>query len=95
MKLEVSLFIHELTYKKIECFKGKSAGFIAWICPLLRPGLHPDNQYIYFEADDILDVQFLIQGKAGFVLPKYNNTVYIEIQVGSHLGIIDIVGSIL
>jgi len=95
MKLEISLFIHELTYKRIECFKGRSVTFIAWICPLLKPGLFPDNQYIYFEGDEILDIHFLIKGNAGFVLPKYRNTVYIEIQVGSNLGIIDIVGSIL
>ena len=38
---------------------------------------------------------FLIKGKAGFVLPKYKNTVYINITIGSHFGIIDIVGSVL
>ena len=38
---------------------------------------------------------FLIKGKCGFVLPKYKNTTYIEISVGDHFGIIDIVGSIL
>lgn len=43
MKLEVSLFIHELTYKKIDCFKGRSSAFIAYICPLLKPGPYPEN----------------------------------------------------
>lgn len=38
---------------------------------------------------------FLIQGKCAFVLPKYKNTVYIEITIGSHFGISDIVGSVL
>jgi len=37
LKLEVSLIIHENTYTIVECFKGRSAAFIAWICPLLKP----------------------------------------------------------
>jgi hypothetical protein len=95
LKLEVSLFIHEQTYKCIDTFKGRSSAFIAWICPLLKPQGFPENQYIYFEGDDVTNVYFLIQGKAGFVLPKYKNTSYIDITIGSHFGIIDIIGSIL
>lgn len=95
LKLEVSLHIHERTYKKIHCFKGRSSAFIAWICPLLKPQHCPENQYIFFEGDDITNIYFLVGGKAGFVLPKYKNANYIEINVGSHFGIIDIVGSIL
>ena len=37
LKLEVSLYIHEETYKKINAFKKRSSAFIAWICPLLKP----------------------------------------------------------
>ena len=95
LKLEVSLYIHESTYKKIDFFRGRSSAFIAWICPLLKPLPFPENQYIYFEGDDITNIYFLIKGKAGFVLPKYKNTTFIEISVGTQFGIIDIVGSIL
>ena len=95
LKLEVSLYIHEQTYKRIDCFKGRSSAFIAWICPLLKPGPFPENQYIYFEGDDVTNIYFLIKGKAGFVLPKYKNATYIDITVGAHFGVIDIVGSIL
>ena len=55
----------------------------------------PDKNYIYFEGDDVNDIYFLIKGKAGFVLPKYQNTTYIDINVGAHFGIIDIVESML
>lgn len=41
------------------------------------------------------NIYFLIKGKCGFVLPKYKNTTYIEISIGDHFGVIDIVGSIL
>lgn len=95
LKLEVSLFIHEQTYKNIKTFKGRSSAFIAWICPLLKPQGYPANNYIYFEGDEITNIYFLIKGKAGFVLPKYQNTAFIDIEVGSHFGIIDIIGSIL
>lgn len=37
LKVEVSLFIHESTYRVIEFFQGRSDSFIAWICPLLKP----------------------------------------------------------
>jgi hypothetical protein len=43
LKIEVSLFIHEQTYKKIKFLLNRSDSFIAWICPLLRPCLNLEN----------------------------------------------------
>ena len=40
-------------------------------------------------------VYFMSKGRAGFVLPKFKNAVYIEITIGQDFGIIDIVGSAL
>jgi hypothetical protein len=77
LRLEVSLFIHENTYKRIDIFRGKPSTFIAWICPMLKPQPHPANSYIFFEGDDVTSIFFLTKGKSGFVLPKYNNTPYI------------------
>ena len=37
----------------------------------------------------------MIKGKAGFVLPKYQNTTFIDIEIGDHFGVIDIIGSVL
>ena len=89
------MHIHEGTYKQITSFKGKSSAFIAWICPLLKPHLCLQNQYIFFEGDDVTNIHFLIEGHAGFVLPNFKNANYITIEVGSHFGVIDIVGSML
>ena len=36
LRIEVSLYIHEETYKNISFLKGKSTSFIAWVCPLLK-----------------------------------------------------------
>lgn len=95
LKLEVSLYVHAYTYQTIFIFKQRTSAFIAWICPLLKPIPLPLNQYVFFEGDDVTSIYFLTRGKAGFVLPKYKNTTYIEIPLGAHFGIIDIVGSIL
>lgn len=62
MKLEVSLYIHEETYKKINIFKKRSSAFIAWICPLLKPSEYPKEDYIFFEGDDVTNIFFLSSG---------------------------------
>jgi CRP-like cAMP-binding protein len=95
LKVELSLFIHEQTYKKISFLKDRSDGFIAWVCPLLRPYLNLESNYIFFEGDDVPQIYFLMDGECGFVLPKHDNIKYINVTVGNHFGLIDIVGSIL
>jgi hypothetical protein len=37
----------------------------------------------------------MLSGKSGYVLPKYKNTTYINISVGSNFGLIDILSSVL
>ena len=37
LRLEVSLFVHESTYRKIIFLRDRSSSFIAWVCPLLKP----------------------------------------------------------
>ena len=37
LRVEVSFFVFEKTFRQIEFFKGKPLTFIAWICPLLKP----------------------------------------------------------
>lgn len=39
-------------------------------------------------------MSFMIKGEAGFVLPKYENCKYIDINVGDHFGLIDLISSI-
>ena len=35
----------------------------------------------------------MLSGKASYVLPFYSNTSYIDIDIGDHFGVIDIIGS--
>ena len=95
LKIEVSLYVHEETYKNIYFLKDKTMSFIAWICPLLKTYLLSPNEYVYFEGDEIMNLQFMKDGSCGFVLPKYNNTKYINVSIGCEFGVEDIIGSIL
>lgn len=92
--LRVSMLIHDDVYKKIRVFKGRKPAFIAWICPKLKPSVYANTSLIFSDEEDIVEIFFLTKGKAGFVLPKYNSTCYIQISEGDHFGIIDIVASI-
>jgi len=82
LKIEVSLYIYEDRYKKIKFFRNRSASFISWLCPLLQPQLFTDKQYIFQEGDDVTNLYFMITGNAAFVLPSFDNTKYIDIEVG-------------
>jgi len=46
------------------------------------------------EGDEVNNVDFLIEGKAGFVLPSFKNCRYINISRGDKFGFCDIIGSI-
>ena len=61
----------------------------------MKPFLNLENQYIFFEGDEVNQIYFMMNGEAGYVLPKHRDIKYIDFQLGSHFGVIDIVGSIL
>ena len=63
------------------------------MCPLLKPQYYGFNQFIYYEGDDVKDIQFLIAGKASFVLPSFRNCPYIFVDKGDQFGVVDIIGS--
>jgi CRP-like cAMP-binding protein len=58
----------------------------------MKPVHFNSKQYIYREEDDVENIYFLIKGTAGFVLPLYDNAKYVNINVGDHFGVIDIIG---
>lgn len=91
LKLEVSMFIHEETYKQIYFLRRQSRMFIAWICPLLKPMVDTPGQYIYFEGDEVQCIYFLKEGKCGMVLPRHKNLKYIDFPIGCFFGEIDLV----
>ena len=95
LKVEVSLFIYESTYQRVSFLQTQSTTFIAWICPVLKPQLNMEGQYVYFEGDEISHVYFLSKGNCGFVLPKHKNLKYVDVKQGGYFGVIDIIGSMM
>lgn len=93
LKTEISLYVYEQRYQTIHFFQNKHVSFILWMCPLLRPMLFQENQYIFHENESINEIFFLINGRAAFVLPRYKNTPFVNIDIGNQFGEIDIIGS--
>ena len=71
----------------------KSNNFITWVCPLLKRIVFTQDQYIYYENDNVECIYFLTHGVAGFVLPFRKNIVYVEIDEGDDFGQADITAS--
>lgn len=69
--------------------------FITWVFPLIKPFIATENEFIYFEGDEVRGIYFLKEGSCGFVLPKHHNVKYIDINIGAHFGIIDVVSTLL
>jgi hypothetical protein len=60
---------------------------------LLKPGYYAEMEYIYSEGEEANIIYFMLNGKANYVLPSYDNVGYIEIKIGEHFGTMDIIGS--
>lgn len=88
------MVVYQEKYDNVRFLHDKSYIFISWICPLLKPFSFRERQYLFLEGDEVTHMSFLVSGKAGFVLPKYDNAKYININVGDHFGFIDVISSI-
>jgi hypothetical protein len=51
-----------------------------------------EEQYIFKEGEAIIEMYFMAEGKASFVLPIFNHKTYYEIEKGSEFGHLDIFG---
>ena len=80
--MDASKHIYDNVYKNIFFFHDKSSSFIAWVCPLLKPITLQENQYLFFDGDDINSMFFNEKGSIGYVLPKYSNVKFIDIPSG-------------
>jgi CRP-like cAMP-binding protein len=84
--------MYKQTKKKISFFRGKKdVAFIVWICPLLKPLLLIEETSIYKEEERVKQIYFMEQGKAAYILPRYNSLPYCFIEEGEAFGIVDIV----
>ena len=62
LKVELSVHLYKSLYRKIIFLHEKSHSFVAWICPLLIPTVFCEEQYIFFEGDDVACIYFLTKG---------------------------------
>jgi hypothetical protein len=95
LKVDLSLFIHEDTYERIEFLKTRSHSFIAWICPLLKPYFCTYDDFVYSEGQYVSSIYFLKRGRCGYVIPNHEDFKYIDILEGDYFGTIDIVSSVI
>ena len=95
LKIKLSHFIYEKTYEDIPFLQNKTNVFLCWVYPLIKSYLASEKEYVYFEGDEISCIYFLKKGECGFVLPRHNDSKYIDIDVGQEFGIHDIIASIL
>lgn len=95
LQVQVSMFVYERLYRKINFLQDRTSSFISWICPHLRPMFNAESEYVFFEGDEITSLYFLNEGECGFVLPRHNNLMYIRFHQGCDFGNLDIAGSIL
>ena len=96
LKISTGLYIYEEKFNKMVYLKSiEQPSFLSWLCPLLKPYFLQKGQYVTMEGDSIKGIYFLMTGRAAFVLPIYNNTGYIKIEVGEHYLDSDIVGSMV
>lgn len=51
-----------------------------------------EQEYIYKEGEKIVEMYFIVEGSVQFVLPRYNNTSYVEVDMGFHFGHEDLLG---
>lgn len=93
LKIQLSMYIHEARYNKIKFLHNKTHSFISWLCPMLKPHMYKLSDFIFMEGDEVTNINFLVKGSAAFVLVKYDNCKYINIEVGDMFGVIDIIGS--
>ena len=92
LKIELSVKIHRETVMTIPFFNEKPREFIAFVGPLLRSLRFHEGTYIYLEDYPINKVYFLTSGAAGYVLPEFQNVVYITIDKGDVFGLIEAFG---
>ena len=90
IKIELATEIHKHMFESVRFFQGKEKTFIAWIGTVLRPMNISEQEYLYKEGEDIMEIYFMVKGAAAYVLPRFDNKAYRIIQTGEIFGHVDI-----
>lgn len=90
LRQELAMAIHHTMYASVQFFHGKDQSFLTWITRLIAPLSIEAKDYVYKEGEEISDIFFLVQGQVGYVLPRFDNQVYINIYSGETFGHVDL-----
>ena len=99
LKSELAMVIHRQMYSHVAFFQDKDKSLITWVSRLIRPINYEDQDYIYKEGEEIFEskplyyhslVYFMVRGEAHYVLPRFENKPYFEINKGEHFGHVDL-----
>jgi CRP-like cAMP-binding protein len=92
LRLELAMQINKKMYSSVKFLEKKQMSFVAWVGSVIHPMTVQEHEYICKEGEEIIEIYFLVNGRAGFCLPRYENKVFLEIEKGDHFGHIDLLG---
>jgi CRP-like cAMP-binding protein len=76
----MAMEMHKDIYETIEFFKHRPSDFLAWCVPMLKEMSFAEDEYIYSEGESVNYLYFIENGRSGFVLPRFDNAIYIVIE---------------
>jgi hyperpolarization activated cyclic nucleotide-gated potassium channel 1 len=68
LQYEVATTMYGGIARQVHFFKDKSADFVVFVMPLLRPLQHNDGDYVYKENNFATEMYIIIKGRVSFVL---------------------------
>ena len=91
LKQEVYRKMYAYTKSCIQFFSVQNnSNFTEWVCPLLKSRLFIENMAIYREMEEIEAIYFLESGEVAYVLPRFQNKVFITVTESETFGTADI-----
>ena len=79
LKLELATVVYTKMYSSVQFFVDmkKYSSFIAWVGTVIRQTNFQELEYIFKEGEKILEMFFLVDGEAAYVLPPFCNHNYL------------------
>jgi hypothetical protein len=81
--IQLTLYVNEDKFKNIKFMKDKTLSFISWITSLMKIVSYKQNKFVFKEGEEITAIYFsMSDDTCSYVLPKFNNKSYINIEKG-------------
>jgi hypothetical protein len=80
-----------MSLDSVKLSEQQAVNFIVWVCPLLKPSLVMAETMLQTQGDRLNNICFLEKGTAAYVLPRYNDFAYMDVNTGDKVGVLDII----